>query len=81
MAGMAGIEKLRQTRSDVVERPGCVSGLSLGEYTALCVAGVFTFEEGMELVKVRGEAMADAASSRPQAMISIAGLEQNVLEE
>jgi len=81
MAGMAGIEKLRQTRPDVVERPGCVSGLSLGEYTALCIAGVFTFEEGMELVKVRGEAMAEAAKAKPQAMLSVAGLDQATLEK
>jgi len=81
LAGMAGLEKLKQTRPEAVERPGCVAGLSLGEYTALCAAGVITFEEGMELVKVRGTAMAEAAKSRPQAMLSVAGLEQQVLEK
>eukprot|EP00413_Alexandrium_margalefii_P023592 CAMPEP_0204573636 /NCGR_PEP_ID=MMETSP0661-20131031/40137_1 /ASSEMBLY_ACC=CAM_ASM_000606 /TAXON_ID=109239 /ORGANISM="Alexandrium margalefi, Strain AMGDE01CS-322" /LENGTH=478 /DNA_ID=CAMNT_0051582091 /DNA_START=62 /DNA_END=1498 /DNA_ORIENTATION=- len=81
LAGMAGLEKLKQTRPEVVERPGCVAGLSLGEYTALCAAGVFTFEEGMELVKVRGAAMAEAAKSKPQAMLSVAGLEQQALEK
>lgn len=81
MAGMAGLEKLRDSRPEAVERPGAVAGLSLGEYTALCAAGVFTFEEGMELVKVRGAAMAEAAKSRPQAMLSVAGLEQQQLED
>jgi len=71
--------KLKQQRPEAVERPGAVAGLSLGEYTALCVAGVFTFEEGMELVKIRGEAMQDAANSAPQSMLSIFGLEKDAL--
>ncbi len=39
------------------------AGLSLGEYTALHVAGVFGFEEGLELVTLRGRAMQDAADA------------------
>mmetsp|Transcript_84399 Transcript_84399/g.152238 ORF Transcript_84399/g.152238 Transcript_84399/m.152238 type:complete len:484 (+) Transcript_84399:147-1598(+) len=81
LAGMAGLEKLREDRPEAVERPGAVAGLSLGEYTALCAAGVFSFEEGMELVKIRGTAMAEAAKSRPQAMLSVAGLDQQTLEK
>merc|ERR1719188_4935 len=81
LASMAATVQLRETRPEAVERPGAVAGLSLGEYTALCVAGVFTFEEGLELVKLRGAAMSDAAKSRPQAMLSVAGLDQSVLED
>jgi len=82
LAGMAGFEKLKLERADVCERPGAVAGLSLGEYTALCVAGVFTFEQGMKLVKIRGKAMEEAATSgKPQAMLSVAGLEQEQLEK
>jgi len=39
------------------------AGLSLGEYTALHVAGAFTFEDGLELVVLRGRAMQDAADA------------------
>jgi len=81
LAGMAGMEKLKDMRPEAVEQPGAVAGLSLGEYTALCAAGVFTFEEGMELVKIRGGAMSEAAKASPQAMLSVAGLEQKVLED
>jgi len=42
LAGMAGLEKLKGINPAVVETPGCVAGLSLGEYTALCAAGVWT---------------------------------------
>merc|ERR1712032_1292155 len=53
---------------------------SLGEYTALCAAGVMTFEDGLKLVKLRGEAMQEAAGACKQAMLSVAGLEKKILE-
>jgi len=81
VAGLAGLEKLRQDRPEVVEGPGCVAGLSLGEYTALTAAGVISFEDGLKLVKLRGEAMAEAAAASPQAMLSVAGLEGPKLEQ
>jgi len=81
LAGMAGLEKLKEKRPDAVERPGAVAGLSLGEYVALCAAGVITFQQGIELVKVRGSAMQRATEMTPQAMVSIAGLEQDVVEK
>lgn len=56
------------------------AGLSLGEYTALCTAGVFTFEDGLRLVQLRGEAMQKAASIGKQGMISIAGLSKKTVE-
>jgi [acyl-carrier-protein] S-malonyltransferase len=40
------------------------AGLSLGEYTALHVAGAISFEDGLELVTLRGRAMQDAAESK-----------------
>jgi [acyl-carrier-protein] S-malonyltransferase len=39
------------------------AGLSLGEYTALHIAGAFSFEDGLELVALRGRAMQDAADA------------------
>jgi [acyl-carrier-protein] S-malonyltransferase len=39
------------------------AGLSLGEYTALHLAGAFSFEDGLELVVLRGRAMQDAADA------------------
>jgi [acyl-carrier-protein] S-malonyltransferase len=81
IAGLAGIEKLRAEREEAVERPQCLAGLSLGEYTALCHAGVFSFEDGLKLVKLRGEAMQAAASTGKQAMLSVAGVEKAKLED
>lgn len=81
IAGLAGVEKLRLTNPDAAENPTFVAGLSLGEYTALCKAGVFSFEDGLKLVKLRGEAMQEAAAMGKQAMLSVAGLEKFVLEK
>jgi [acyl-carrier-protein] S-malonyltransferase len=41
------------------------AGLSLGEYTALHLAGVFTFEDGLRLVTARGKYMQEAAVATP----------------
>ncbi len=50
-----------------------VAGLSLGEYTALHAAGVLSFEDGLKLVRLRGEAMQAAAEAIPSGMVSLMG--------
>lgn len=52
------------------------AGLSLGEYSALVVADAMTFEEGLELVTLRGRAMQDAAESSPGGMVALIGADE-----
>jgi malonyl CoA-acyl carrier protein transacylase len=52
------------------------AGLSLGEYTALHLAGVFSFEEGLKLVAARGRYMQQAAVSSPSGMVAILGADE-----
>jgi [acyl-carrier-protein] S-malonyltransferase len=54
-----------------------VAGHSLGEFTALTVAGCWDFATGLRLVKARAEAMAAAAATNPGAMAAILGLPLN----
>jgi [acyl-carrier-protein] S-malonyltransferase len=81
IAGLAGLELLKKDEPDKVASCKTFAGLSLGEYTALTAAGVFDFETGLKLVKIRGEAMQEAAEASAQAMASIAGLGKDVLDK
>jgi [acyl-carrier-protein] S-malonyltransferase len=58
-----------------------VAGHSLGEYSALCAAGVFSFEDGLKLVRLRGELMAKAGESSPGAMSALLGLDANQVQD
>ncbi len=49
------------------------AGLSLGEYTALHLAGVFDFVEGLRLVATRGRLMQDAAEAADSTMVAMMG--------
>jgi [acyl-carrier-protein] S-malonyltransferase len=56
------------------------AGHSLGEFGALCCAGVFTFYDGIRLVRRRGEIMARAASNSPGTMAAVVGLDEKDLQ-
>jgi [acyl-carrier-protein] S-malonyltransferase len=82
IAGLAAIEVMKdQGKKEEVERCQAVAGLSLGEYTAVCAAGVLSFGDCLRLVKLRAEAMQKATDLRPQAMCSVAGLDRIMLEK
>ncbi|HSQ43046.1 MAG TPA: ACP S-malonyltransferase [Fibrobacteraceae bacterium] len=57
-----------------------VAGHSLGEYSAICAAGGFSFEDGLRLVRVRGELMAKAGELKPGAMSAVLGMDGATLE-
>jgi [acyl-carrier-protein] S-malonyltransferase len=57
------------------------AGLSLGEYTALHLAGAFSFEEGLKLVAARGRYMQEAAVATPSSMVAILGAEEAAVAE
>jgi [acyl-carrier-protein] S-malonyltransferase len=57
------------------------AGLSLGEYTALHLAGAMSFEDGLELVTLRGRAMQDAAEASAGGMVALIGATDTQAEE
>jgi len=52
------------------------AGLSLGEYTALHLAGAISFADGLELVTLRGRAMQDAADAVDSSMVALIGADE-----
>ena len=59
--------------------PSAAAGHSLGEYSALCAAGVLSFPETMRLVQIRGSAMKLAAERHPGGMTAVFGLDRGTL--
>ena len=61
-------------------RPDYAAGLSLGEYSALQCAGVFTPEQAVSLAAFRGKAMASAVTGRPCGMTAVLSLAREKLQ-
>ena len=57
------------------------AGHSLGEYTALVFAGAMSFEDGLRLVRLRGELMQKAGEEQQGTMAAIIGLEPGIVGE
>lgn len=54
--------------------PDFAAGHSLGEYSALVIAGAMTFADALKVVKVRAESMQRAGETRPGTMAAVMGL-------
>ena len=61
--------------------PDMVAGHSLGEFSALVVAGGLSFEDGLRLVSARANAMQSACEAHPSTMAAVLGLENNTVEQ
>lgn len=61
-------------------KPDFTIGHSLGEYSALVASGVFTFEDGVQIVHERGLFMNEAVPAGEGAMAAILGMEEAALK-
>jgi [acyl-carrier-protein] S-malonyltransferase len=62
-------------------RPAFMAGHSLGEYTALAVAGMLDVTETAQLVQLRGQLMQEACDENPGTMAAVLGLDEMTMEE
>lgn len=69
--GLACLEIWKELNTN--EEPVAALGLSLGELTALAVAGVFPFEVGLKIVAERGRLMQMACEATNGGMASVLG--------
>lgn len=53
-----------------------MGGLSLGEYTALHLAGSLSFDDALRLVHRRGQLMQEACETHPGGMVSLMGMDE-----
>ncbi|CAI0381905.1 unnamed protein product [Linum tenue] len=83
VTSLAAVEMLRARDGgqQIIDAVDVTCGLSLGEYTALAFSGAFSFEDGLKLVKLRGEAMQEASDAAKSAMVSIIGLDSDKVQQ
>lgn len=62
-------------------QPDMVAGHSLGEFSALVAAQAISFEDGLQLVSKRAEAMQKACEIAPSTMAAVLALEDQVVEK
>ena len=78
---MAALEVLRSHPAHGKFVPRFAAGLSLGEATALAVAGAISFDDAVRFVRSRGQFMDEAALERPGLMAAVLGLDLSVVED
>ena len=58
----------------------CAAGLSLGEWGALCAAGVLDFDSTLKVLEARGRFMQEACEAEPSGMIAVVGASPDQLK-
>lgn len=79
MATSVAAMRALEAEGITVDRAAFVAGHSLGEYSALCAAGVFSLSDTARLLRTRGRAMQSAVPVGQGAMAAILGLDADVV--
>ncbi|WP_289050469.1 ACP S-malonyltransferase [Psychrobacter faecalis] len=76
----ASIAIWRILQQKIEDKPCYLAGHSLGEYSALCAAGVISLADAVKLVHKRGQLMQEAVAGVDTAMAAVLGLEDHRVE-
>ncbi len=77
----ACLKAAQEVTNDGLQPPAFVAGHSVGEYTAVAVAGVLDFSTVVCLTRERGRLMYEAGLRKPGGMVAIIGLDEASLAE
>jgi len=81
VVSIAAFEAFKSAAGSQHQAASFAAGLSLGEYTALVACGAISFEDGLRIVRKRGEIMEEAANRHPGAMAAVLDLPSEILKE
>jgi len=81
VTSMAALRVMRERGESVFADCCAMAGLSLGEYTALVAADAMSFDDGVRLVRKRGELMQQAGEMHEGCMASVLGLSDEAVEQ
>jgi [acyl-carrier-protein] S-malonyltransferase len=81
MATSLATWRAMEEATGVLQIPNVTAGHSLGEYSALAVAGVLSISDAVKLVLERGRLMQSACDERPGGMAALIGLDEITAEE
>ena len=80
-ASIACLRAAQEVNGNSLPSPAFVAGHSLGEYTALVVAGVLSLSDAVRLVRERGRLMYDAGRRKPGGMLAVIGADEEIVKE
>jgi len=81
MATSIATWRAMEEATGVLQIPNATAGHSLGEYSALAVAGVLSVTDAVKLVLERGRLMQAACEERPGGMAALIGLDEVTAQE
>lgn len=79
LVGWVAFQVLKEAVPEL--RFDATAGLSLGEFTALAAAGVFSFADGLQLVRERGRLMQEACETTEGTMAAVIGLDEETTRQ
>lgn len=81
VADCVAFQVLSERKPAIAGNPQAVAGFSVGELAALYAAGVITYEQGLDLVSVRAEALQELEDEEPMEALLIEGYSPDKVEK
>ncbi|CAF0819569.1 unnamed protein product [Brachionus calyciflorus] len=71
VTSLGAVEYLKQTNPEAIKDCYATCGFSIGEYASLVLCGAVSFEDALQLIKIRSSAMQEASQAVPSGLMSV----------